>query len=177
MTTCYLVRHGEAAYDLAHQRRLVGARRELVPLTPKGRAQLEELANDLQGAGADLIVTSPITRALESAAILSRRLDLPIQVEFDLHEWLPDLTFTYDRPEIVSDAYHEMKAMGGEWPLGERQNWEPLSLVSKRVLATLQRYLHIQAVIVVCHGVVIESLAGVEISVGTYQAFELVDSV
>jgi broad specificity phosphatase PhoE len=42
-----------------------------------------------------LILTSPMTRALQTAALLSRALDLPLAVEFDLHEWVPDRTYSW----------------------------------------------------------------------------------
>lgn len=37
-----------------------------------------------------MILSSPYTRALQTAAILSRELNIDLQVEFDLREWQPD---------------------------------------------------------------------------------------
>lgn len=70
MTTYYLVRHGEANYDLAERRRLKGHSRDLVPLTERGVAQIEATATELRDLGIEVLLSSPMTRALRSASIL-----------------------------------------------------------------------------------------------------------
>ena len=173
MTTFYLLRHGRADFAFADQRRLISGYRELVPLTPLGREQMETVTASLRGAGAELILTSPITRALQSAAMLSRALDLPFCVEFDLHEWIPDLTWRYDQEAVADAAYREMMDLGGEWPAGETRNWELLSTVRQRVTAVLQRYTQLQRAIVVAHNVVIYSLTGQDLRTGTFTQYTL----
>ena len=101
-----------------------------------------------------------MTRALQSAAIISRLLVVPLTVEFDLHEWVPDTTYTWDSAEAAQAAYAEMIRLGGEWPPGERRWWEPLSNVRRRVLASFDRFAHLDRVIVVGHGVAMQSLIG-----------------
>jgi len=110
---------------------------------------------------------------LQTAAIISRRLDLPLAAEFDLHEWLPDLTQTYDSSEVAAAAAEEMARCGGEWPEGESRGWEPLSSVRRRVLAVLRRYARNDGVIVVCHGTVIEALTGRSLGCGEQVRYEL----
>ena len=63
----YLVRHAEAA---------TGEPDELRPLTPGGRAAARDLAERLaaQGANPAAVLTSPLLRARETAAELSRAL-------------------------------------------------------------------------------------------------------
>ena len=86
-----LVRHGETAYTAIarHERAYDGSRRDLAPLTPRGVAQIVAVASRLRFAPPQLIVTSPYARALHSAAILSRALDVELAVDIDLHDWLP----------------------------------------------------------------------------------------
>ena len=57
--------------------------------------------------GAQLIVSSPYTRALQTASIISRAVDIPLQVEMELHEWLPDLNYCnkYEEEEIISNDF------------------------------------------------------------------------
>lgn len=43
--------------------------------------------------GCSVIVSSPYTRCLQTAAIVSRIRNIPLKVEVDLHEWIPDLLF------------------------------------------------------------------------------------
>lgn len=72
-------------------------------------------------------------RAMHTAAILSRELNLPFTVEFDLHEWLTDLTFRYNSSVHALAVFDELLALGGEWPENEIQNWAPMSALRKRV--------------------------------------------
>jgi phosphohistidine phosphatase len=63
----YLVRHAEAAG---------GEPDELRPLTPAGREQARSLGERLRNSGVrpDAILTSPLLRARETAAVLGREL-------------------------------------------------------------------------------------------------------
>ena len=82
----YFIRHGQTDYSLKDQKIYQGFGVNLAPLSEEGVRQIEETAKDPRLQGAELILTSPYTRAIQTAAILSRRLDLPIAVETDLHE-------------------------------------------------------------------------------------------
>ena len=84
----YLIRHGTADYTEKDTKIYQGFGNHLAPLSAKGIQEIETTAADPQLAQARLILSSPYTRALQSAAILSRRLQIPIQIETDLHEWL-----------------------------------------------------------------------------------------
>jgi len=173
MTTFFLIRHGEANYELADERDLVGSTREFVPLTERGVGQIERLSKQLQDERAELIISSPLTRALQSAGILSRELDLPMKVEFDLREWIPDFTNTYEGSDAVLLAYTELLEAGGEWPENMKKKWEPMSSVHQRVTKTLVRYTNYNRVFVVCHGAVITSLVGHPIDLAHYFTFEI----
>jgi phosphohistidine phosphatase len=65
----YLVRHAEAAG---------GEPDELRPLTPAGREQARSLGEHLRDSGVrpDAVLTSPLLRARETAALLGRELGL-----------------------------------------------------------------------------------------------------
>lgn len=128
----------------------------------------------LRDTRARLILASPMTRSLQTAAILSRAPDLPLAVEFDLYEWLPDLTQTYDSSAVATAAAAEMSQCGGDWPEGQRLGWEPLSQVRRRVLAVLSRYDEDDGhVIVVCHGTVIPALTGRPLGCGEHIPYRL----
>jgi len=72
MNTHYiLVRHGEPRYDEVLQRHYFGMGYDLGKLTENGIAQAEKRAKDPIFDGADLIISSPYTRALQTAAIIS----------------------------------------------------------------------------------------------------------
>ena len=76
-TTFYLVRHGQPDWDWAEAMRFYGPCSAYMPLTPLGVEQIEHTACDSQLRGASFILASPYTRTMQSAQILSRRLDLP----------------------------------------------------------------------------------------------------
>ena len=169
-----LVRHGSPEWDIADQRRLRGGARDWVPLSRQGVEEAKHTAERLrEETTAGLILASPMARALQTAALLSRAMDLPLEVEFDLHEWLPDLDHSFDSFDPVRKAAAEMESGGGEWPSGETRCWEPLSRVRRRVLAVLGRYQREGGVIVVCHGVIINALTGEHLPPGGYTTFKL----
>lgn len=176
MTQFYLIRHGEADYTLADIYHLIGGAREWVPLTVHGERQVLQLAQQLRQEAPQLIITSPITRALQTAAILSRSLNVLLRVEFDLHEWIPDLSFRYSSAEEVLHTFLEMMAEGGEWPEGETRKWEELTAVHDRAQAVLRRYTQYQKVFVVCHGAVIRSLTGEAIDTAAYRLYTFPDA-
>jgi broad specificity phosphatase PhoE len=83
-----LVRHGTTEYNEAD--RLQG--RIDNPLSGKGRGEVERLAARLENEDIDAVFSSPLKRALETAAIINRSRNLPLTVvsefsEIDLGDW------------------------------------------------------------------------------------------
>ena len=74
MTTFYLVRHGEPTYKPVDVRKFIGHGRDLAPLTKNGIEGVKKTANDSRLKNCEIIVSSPYTRALQTAAILSKEL-------------------------------------------------------------------------------------------------------
>src|SRR5829696_7748107 len=73
----HFVRHGESVSNAAEGGMALPAA-EGDRLTELGRKQADAVAEHLGGIGASRILTSPLRRARETAEILSRRLDLPV---------------------------------------------------------------------------------------------------
>ena len=75
-----LLRHGQSEFNVV----FTATRRDpgiVDPaLTPLGRAQAEQAAEALAGAGIRRIIASPYTRALQTAAPIARRLGVPVHV-------------------------------------------------------------------------------------------------
>jgi len=164
MTAIYLVRHGEADYGLIHKRRWPGKLADLAPLTARGAEQAAAAADQLAKVGAVRLLSSPFTRTMQTASAVSCRIGLVIEVELDLHEWLPDDTFRWHDLAEVRELVAEFDSCGGEWPPGERRVWEPLSSVRRRASAALSRAADGLAgsgsLIAVCHEMVIRSVTG-----------------
>ena len=87
-------------------------------MSPKGVSQVEATATDERLKSAQLIVASPCTRALETAAIISRETGLKICVEVDLHEWEPDKTNQYTTSEEAFEMAREFNLYKGVYPEG-----------------------------------------------------------
>lgn len=78
-----VVRHGESDWNLS--RRTQG-QDDRARLTERGRAQARSLADALRPYERDLIVSSDLTRASQTAAIIAKELSLPVEIEPLLRE-------------------------------------------------------------------------------------------
>ncbi len=157
MTEFYLVRHGEPDWELAVSKAANIAQHDFAPLTEKGIHQAESAAENPLITRAEIIISSPYTRALQTAAIISRRNDIPLIVEYDLHERLPDTSATAADVNEILELCRDYERCGGVWPEGERKRWEPRHILKERISTVIKKYLSYSRVIVVCHEMVIRS--------------------
>ena len=74
MARIYLVRHGETAWN--QDKRYQG--QTDIPLTEKGREQAQRAAERLAGVGASFLISSDLSRALDTAAVIGQRLGLSV---------------------------------------------------------------------------------------------------
>jgi len=164
MTAIYLVRHGEADYEQIGKRHWPGKLADLAPLSALGAQQAAAAGERLADVGAARLISSPFTRTMQTAGAVSCRVSLAIEVELDLHEWLPDDTFRWHDLADVRALVADFDRCGGEWPPGERRVWEPMSSVRHRASAALRRAVDGMAgagsLIAVCHEMVIRSVTG-----------------
>ncbi len=158
MTIFYLVRHGEVDWNLNEERQLKGARRDLVSLTEIGKIQAKEASKQLNKYNPELIVSSPYTRTLQTSAIISKELSIDIEVNFDLHEWLPDTTFSFDSIQKLDEIVSDYKLNNGVYPKGEKKNWEDKQSIEDRVRKVFKKYSDYNNVVIVTHGMVIQTI-------------------
>ena len=113
-----MVRHGETEWN--RENRFQG--HSDPPLNATGRAQAHELAEELHATPIAVAYTSPLRRASETAEIVARRLDIPVQtsaslMEVDVGSW-SGLT----RSEVEArfpDGYSRWREYGHGWNDGE----------------------------------------------------------
>lgn len=131
-----LVRHGEPDYSELDRTGWFGPARDLAPMTVRGVTQAHQVGRSLASGGAAVLVSSPMTRALQTAAIISHHTGLALgAVEWRLREWLPDTTLSwrsFDQVQMASASYHQHD---GEWPAGQTCTWEPRSDLRARAVA------------------------------------------
>ena len=162
MAIFYLVRHGEPVYDHMLENGFWGFGRDFAPLSPKGREQAEMAAKDIRLKSADIIISSPYTRALQTAQIISRETGICVEVDIDLHEWIPDMNNLYKTSEESFAFAHEFTRFKGEYPPGEKFRWETLSHMRQRMRRVVDKYSDYKKVIFVGHGMAFRCLTYIE---------------
>ena len=144
-----LIRHGET--DWNHQGRRQGRRD--VPLNEAGREQMQRCAALLRGLPVNAILTSPLSRATESAAILACELGVDEQ---SIRRDAGLIERDFGDVDGMTDA--ELRAYRAR---GGNQKNEPLYLVRERMMRTIlnvaRREKH-QNVIMVSHSAAIKSV-------------------
>jgi len=156
-TRIVAIRHGETAWNA--ESRLQGQLD--IPLNARGRAQAATLAGALRDEGLAAVYASDLGRAWETARALAGPLALPLAAEAGLRErcfgMLEGLTYTQidrDWPELAR-----------RWRLREPdfapEGAESLNHFHARCVATAERLAQAhpgQAIALVCHGGVLDSL-------------------
>lgn len=157
------IRHGEPDVIPVDERGWIGQRRNFAPLTEKGIQQAIEVSHHPLLDGCQIIVTSPYTRALQTAAIISKNTGLDIQVELDLHEFIPDKTFQLKGAEENKRLHEDFLSCQGEYPPGESRKWETITEIIKRTKPVFDRYADMgyRKIMAVAHGGVIRRYTGI----------------
>jgi len=158
----YLVRHGEADYSQMMESGFFGFGRDFASLSKIGIEQVEKMAKDERLKTAQIIVSSPYTRALQTAAIISRETGLKFCVEVDLHEWIPDKTNQYKTSQEAFSLAKEFYENKGVYPKGQQLKWETFEEVRKRMQRVVEKYAGYEKVIFVGHSMAFEALTGIE---------------
>jgi broad specificity phosphatase PhoE len=154
------IRHGIPDYTPCWERGFIGHGKDLACLTEEGVAQAEAVSKNPLLSGGELIVSSPYTRALQTAAVISKNTRLNITVEIDLHEFLPDKTFQYKGKEESDRLHTDFLNCMGRYPAGETRKWETIAEIKRRVVAVMKKYMIHKKIIAVTHGGVIRRFTG-----------------
>lgn len=160
-TVIYLLRHGETDWSQVNGRHWIGLANDLAPLTDQGRQQAADAALRIATLRPAVLLTSPMTRALETAGIISRRVGIDPIVNIDLREWLPDEGMAWSSFEEVQVAYAAMIEGAGADEGPSTTPWETLAEVRSRALRALLPFMtRDDPVVAVCHEVLIHALTG-----------------
>ena len=143
--TFYLVRHGESEANAAH--RFAG--RSDSPLTERGRKQAEAVAETLATVHFDRIVSSPLSRCRDTALVIARRHQLPVDLEPGLME-----IDVGDKTGALFDEVRGLPEWNDDgfiaWPRGE--TLEQVLARAHHVITRIARENAGQQVLVVGHG-------------------------
>src|SRR4051812_4510435 len=78
--TFHLIRHGQSTFNHAYELTGVDPGHIDAPLTELGHAQVEDARRAMEGVPVDLVIVSPLTRALQTALGVFRGKDVPVLV-------------------------------------------------------------------------------------------------
>ena len=141
------VRHGEPDYRELEEHSYTGFGIDLAALSEEGRQQAQELSKNSLLHSADLLVSSAVTRALETAFYVSCATGLPLRVEPLLHEWQVYET-GIENFETARCLFLENK---GELLPNSPIQYETAEEMRSRFLESMGKYRDYQTVIVVTH--------------------------
>ncbi len=172
-TTLQLLRHGRTTMTAARQ--FSGSGFDGPALDEEGRQQAVRAARALAETGAVVVVTSPMRRARETAEIVARELDVPVQVddgwrEVDFGAW-EGLTFAQAGERFPTELADWLSSPDAAPPGGE-----PVEAMVARVAAARDRALSQfpgQAVIVVTHSLPIRAVVRLSLDAPPHSLFRL----
>lgn len=102
----YLARHGQTMFNVIYGETRKDPGIVDPPLTDEGKRQAEALAKDFAAHDIARIVSSPYTRALQTAEIVAGVLGVPVSVEPDVRE----------RTAFFCDIGTEASRLTADWP-------------------------------------------------------------
>ena len=156
-----MIRHGKADYSYGDLHNFIGQGHDLAKLDDKYIDDVIKTSKDIRLKNADLIVSSPYTRALQTAAIISKKTGLDIKIEADLREWEPDTSYQYKAKE-AKIYYKDYMNNNGIHPSDRNVLWESKEHLKRRIEKVIKKYENYECVIFVFHQIAIKSIIDIE---------------
>ncbi|TOI39062.1 histidine phosphatase family protein [Vibrio parahaemolyticus] len=170
------VRHGVPDYSLSDERKMSQLEKDYAPLNRDYIHDIHSVAQEIKSKQAEVIISSPYTRALQTAEIINRNLGLELFVEHDLREWRADLTGGYVELQERDRRWAEYRTSLKNDTVSQNVPYESWLALRNRAESVLSRYTRYSKVIVVSHFNVFESLAGYQdkgMECGSYRLLKL----
>ncbi|KML12653.1 phosphatase [Bacillus safensis] len=146
MTTICLVRHGETDWNAA--KRIQG--RTDIPLNDTGKWQAEQTGLYLKDVHWDVVISSPLIRAKETAHLILNYVHAPLVIMDDFIE--------RDYGDAEGMSFEERQKL---FPDKQYPNMEPLETIQNRMLEGIEKVRAAypdQHVLIVAHGAAIHAL-------------------
>lgn len=146
MTAICLVRHGETDWNAA--KRIQG--RTDIPLNDTGKWQAEQTGLYLKDAHWDVVISSPLSRAKETAHLILQHVHAPLVIMDDFIE--------RDYGDAEGMSFEERQKL---FPNKQYPNMEPLSALQDRMLEGIEKVRATypdKRVLIVAHGAAIHAL-------------------
>ena len=155
------MRHGEPAYDnsasILHTNRRL--HKDAVCLTNSAITKCETASIAIAKYNPDIVITSPYSRALHTAHILSYNLSVPLFVENDLREWDTEISIQEHGKELYKNLLEEMTLCNGVHSLDCTFEWESIDLMVERFYNVIEQYRKYNTIVVVSHKMLIYQIS------------------
>ncbi len=139
-----VMRHGEATSNVKKIINAVLENSNKYPLTEKGGKQIAKAALELKNAGITKIIASPFYRTQETAKMLAKALNVPIETNHELVEYkLYDLEGKKEIPQSVE--YFTQK-------MGNNENWGELAVRMMNAIKKIDTTNENETILVLSHG-------------------------
>lgn len=149
-----IIRHGSADYSFIKSQKNSAYWKNFAGLTLQGIEQVRTLSQRDCLKDADIIISSPYTRAYQTAVILSQELNIPLRVEIDLREWEHEKTLQFEKIEF-NKLMKEFQINKGIHNASCKYKWENLESLGNRAFNVVKKYSKYNKVILVTHKMLI----------------------
>ena len=145
-----LLRHGEATSNIGGWSSCFPEKKKN-PLTKRGKAQAKRAAAVLKKYRPDVVVSSPLQRAKETASIVRKELDIPVALDERLQEFNVGTFNTRPIEEYheflgyIPEAHWAKKPLGGE-------TWNEVRQRMVAAMCDLEKRYENKTIVVVSHG-------------------------
>ncbi len=148
----FLVRHGQTDSNL---NRIVQGQHD-TPLNDTGRKQARKAAEKLKNSGAELVVSSDLKRARETAEIIASMLGIPLKTDKRLREMNLGIWEGKTFEEVARDESAKIwSEKPSQWKI---RGSETLFEVQKRMIEAINELSDVKKAIIVSHGIAIATL-------------------
>lgn len=164
MNKILFIRHGEPDYDnylTPLNKACICIQNNTTGLTAKGIKECEQICDEVIKFNPDLIITSPYTRAIQSAHIISLRTLIPLVVEKSLIEWLSNCSISTNGRAEYEKLLEEVNRNNGQYSDNCSYKWESFNELKSRAISVIVSYSkkH-ERIAVVSHKMLIYQLTG-----------------
>ncbi|MDE1798259.1 MAG: histidine phosphatase family protein [Candidatus Micrarchaeota archaeon] len=179
MAYIWMVRHGQAVGNGHH---LLNGNRIDAPLTAEGKRQAKKLAREWKKNRPDVLLSSPLTRAVATARELSRVWKMPIKLtklaeEQDYGNFTGQTIDSLVAQRRWKGYFHVTKDLNQIYTLRcpHGENWAAMKKRAAELLRWLDRHYAGKRVVVVSHSDFINCCYGVRFGLGDEQTFRRKD--
>lgn len=174
-----LIRHGNPNYKdclISQNKAGIPINLNNAGLSTEGIQNCKNVADVISSFKPEVIISSPLTRALQTAIIFSHSGSYPLFIEKDLTEWLTNCSITINGKDEYNRMLEEVTQHNGIYDKTCKYIWESFDELKNRAFNVISKYIkEYKKIVVVSHKMLIFQLTGVSTSFCEYITTNLND--